>query len=683
MSQVSTTSPGSKINDATGKVVRTRSRFPDMSYSNYNTDRFGMLRPFFVMEGVEGDHLPIRSSHEVRSYTLKAPLMQNIRRNKDFFMVGMPAILPLNWEKFYMNPNLGDDVPDDVGTGFQNFWQFVKSKLDSHRAAALTYISGSASLANKLTYVLRLAIVHEMFYSNGNLISALGCHVGHRLRIEPKENTTFLEPLIHGNYDTWFDLLMQTIISTYTSFTFVKDGDTRTCVLQPDAYANATAGFANAAVSFHDFLEYLRDDLNIYIDSVGGSTPIESTSVATLLDATKVGFTYFDLQEDYNLARLWAYQLSTFHFYTNDKVDFVYSAGLFRELISYYVRRSRNSAMTTKTFTYNGIPYEYDALSAGYAHEILGQALDFGIFSPVNSDDRKCQRGYLSALFSYRRSLRFVDYFTGSRTRPLAVGNVDANVVSNKVNVVDITMNIQKQKFLNSVARTGRKVREYIKMLGGTDPGPDYHDPLYLGHTSDNIFGVETENTGAGQLTEANSVTSRFQSNGSRYQFEVDVDLPCVIIGISYYDIKRIYVTTTDRQLHHMNRFDMFNPFMQFIGDQDVKLSELGSLRVYTGADYPFGYQLRHMEYKQRFSVASGGFVDSLPGFIFDNRADAERTPARPVVDEDFIRSLPSELDRFYVSLTGFSLGHYFHFIVRDDNSCDASRPMAYAPSIL
>ena len=110
MAQVSTTSPGSKINDATGKVVRTRSRFPDMSYSNYNTDRFGILRPFFVMEGVEGDHLPIRSSHEVRSYTLKAPLMQNIRRNKDFFMVALPAILPLNWEKFYMNPNLGDTL---------------------------------------------------------------------------------------------------------------------------------------------------------------------------------------------------------------------------------------------------------------------------------------------------------------------------------------------------------------------------------------------------------------------------------------------------------------------------------------------------------------------------------------------------------------------------------------------
>lgn len=121
MAQVSTTTPGSKINDATGKVVRTRSRFPQMSYPFYNTQRFAVYHPFFVMEGVEGDKLPIRSSHEVRSFTLKAPLMQDIKRKKDFFKVDMRSILPLNWDKFYTNPLRGDDIPRQGGCGVVDF----------------------------------------------------------------------------------------------------------------------------------------------------------------------------------------------------------------------------------------------------------------------------------------------------------------------------------------------------------------------------------------------------------------------------------------------------------------------------------------------------------------------------------------------------------------------------------
>lgn len=683
MAQVSTTTPGSKINDAPGKVIRTRSRFPQVSRPFYNTHRFGVYHPFEVIEGVEGDKLPIRSSHEVQSYTLKAPLMQTIRRNKDFFEVPMQAILPNNWEKFYENPNLGDDVADDVGCGVQNFWPNIATNMSSAFLALVSYLNNTSHTdANKATFLFRWLVCMEMFYSNGNLISALGCHCGHRARIVVKDSSAMLAPLVGGCFDDFFDGVVSQFCSIYPSFTCVIDGDTRLVNIKPDNLVNAAAGYSSSSISMHDFLEYLRDDLSVKIDSINSTTPIASTAIMTFFDTSKVEIELSHFAEDYNLSRLWAYQLACCHFYSNDVVDYVYTAGIFRQLISYYVRRKQGTLMPPRTFTYNGLPCEYDAMSAKYFTLMCG----FGTLCNPDTDtsaETQVMQGYLSALFSYRRSLRFVDYFTGSRTRPLAVGNVDVNVVSNKVNVVDVTRNIQVQRFLNQVNRTGRKWREYIRMMGGTDPGPDYHDPLYLGHTADTIFGREVENTGVDQLTLPNSVTSRLASNGSRYQFEVDVDCPCVIIGISYYDIERVYVTTTDRQLHHMNRFDMFNPFMQFIGDQSVNMTELGTLRKYSGADYPFGYQTRHMEYKQRFPVAAGGFVRTLPGYIFDNRADDERNAVTPVQSPDFIRSLPGELDRFFVSLTGFSLGTYYHFIVKDYNYCDASRPMAYAPSIL
>lgn len=127
----------------------------------------------------------------------------------------------------------------------------------------------------------------------------------------------------------------------------------------------------------------------------------------------------------------------------------------------------------------------------------------------------------------------------------------------------------------------------------------------------------------------------------------------------------------------------MFNKFFQYQGDQSIFRKELNA-RWLTFPDLNFAYTLRYMEYKQRASIATGGFVSHLPAYAFvtdngsvgDFRADQNISP-------EYIRSRPSEFDRFYSALTGASLGSYFHFIVRYVNECNAERPMEYAPSVL
>lgn len=75
---------------------------------------------------------------------------------------------------------------------------------------------------------------------------------------------------------------------------------------------------------------------------------------------------------------------------------------------------------------------------------------------------------------------------------------------------------------------------------------------------------------------------------------------------MTYFDLPRAYGKTIERQALHLTRYDGFNPFMQFIGDQDVKRGELG-VDASTALS-PFGYQLRHMEYKQRYNQVAGAF---------------------------------------------------------------------------
>lgn len=670
---------GEPVNTPSEKPVRTRSRFPSLSYHFYNSERFGENGVCFVMDCVEGDKVPVRSGGHVSSYTLKAPLMQSISKKKDFYMVPMEAILMQNWKKFYTNPVVGDDVPDACGTSSDDFWIAASALVSAMFSQCATDLAATpVHLATISNSIFRTLIVAEMFYSNGSLIKSLGASGAHYCSIKTSKKRYTI--------DSFIDLVVADYISIVPYFEFYHDGHAYKVVNDEANYGYMRD--SQAVVSMRTFLQMMRDDLTTYVSDV--PTSVQSAFLAGLtdyFDTSKYSRSFATPEVPYDLRRLWAYQLVNAHFYTNDHIDYVYSSDIFRQLIDYFVFTQYDGTYQVPHFTLNGIQCPYDSTSAYCFDIVMSNAENYAqqichVTTGVTASHKfyKNILGYLSALLSYRRSLRYVDYFTGSRSRPLAVGDVDVNVSSNKVNVVDVSRNIQRQRFFNAVNRFGRRFEEYIKGLSGVTPDTDYHNPLYLGHTSDTVYGVETENTGTYQMSRGNSVTTRLQTNGSRYQFEFDVDRPCVVIGITYYDMPRAYLFATERQLFHVNRFDMFNPYMQFIGDQDVRKEELGQ-DYYLSTPGTFGYQMRHMEYKQRYDQAAGAFVEDLPGFLFTDRVFGHLSNFE--IDPHFIRSLNSELDEFYVALTGYSLGHYFHFIVDNDNVCDASRPMAFAPSIL
>lgn len=330
----------------------------------------------------------------------------------------------------------------------------------------------------------------------------------------------------------------------------------------------------------------------------------------------------FDSKVPVNLARVLAYQLACAEFFTNDFVDYIYSAELYRQFIGSleesYLVAAFGAATYPQMFTYNGVKYQYDSLSARY----IGLGIDVLANIPtIISSDVSFGQFFIS-IFSFNRSLRYKDYFVGSRTRPIAVGDVTVNVASNQFSVVDVSKKIQVQRFLNAVNHTGRRLSNYVKTMFGVDIQQDRHVPHFIMNLSEVIFSSEVENTGADQLTEAQTVTSNFRSRSGNYEVEVGVDVPCIIIGVTSYDIERSYVGTIDRHFFIRDRFDMFLPQMQFVGDQPVYVHEInGSYPLSFGN--VFGYQFRNMEDKLVPSRSIGGFVKNLPGYNFAFRAGA------------------------------------------------------------
>lgn len=671
---------GNSQNTPSANVPRTRSTFP-LKYHFFNTHRFGEYVPHYVEDSVKNDVLPIRSSHEVRSYTLKSPLLQNITRSKDYFFVPMEAILPENWEKFFDNPVRGDDVLDDVGPSVENFWNKVGVFSQGLFNALMSILNDSTQTNSVvLQSTFRFLVLLEYFYSNGSLMTSLGCHGSPYLVVDD------------GGVDRTFDHVFDSCVNVVSSLL----ANSNSFTLQVDNYVYVVSDSPSSpgleSITLRHALCLMRDNPTFLITSASaGFNSVRGSLYALLSDYV---FNFQLANVPFNLSRLAAYQIVCAHYYSNDHIDYIYSAELYRQLIGNYILSMTATYWSNRmTFVRNGITYRYDWLSAHFCSVFFAYIAQWSngysnLLTGSSSAGVLGSLGYFSAIFAYRRSLRYQDYFTGSRSQPLAVSgtgmsSTNVPVQGNSVSVIDVTRSIQAQRFLNAVNRVRHSFEGYLKgVFGGELPAPDYHNPFFLAHTDDTIFGQETENTASEQMNDSIAITTNLRSNGSRYMFEMRTDRPCIIIGITHYDLPRVYGKSMERHFLHQNRFDMFNPFYQFIGDQPIYLQELGILPG-TGALNTlanFSYTLRNMEYKQKFNQAAGGFVENLPGWIF---LASDRRGTQANINPDWIRSVNSEFDQFFVSLTGWSNGSYFHFIVDDFNDVSGSRPMAYAPSIL
>lgn len=670
---------GDSQNNQDVNVSHSHSKF-DLSRHIFGTYRFGENAPIFAMEVVPKDKVQVRSRHNIRSYTLEAPLMQNVEMRKDSFAVPMEAILPINWDKIYTNPVIGDDVDtSNVGTTVNQFIKHVvvifERGINNLRTLPTTETDATLHFENSLKWL----VLAEMFFSNGSLAASLGYRFADLGRMQMCTNDQREDETI-VSFDKYFDRVILNLSNLVSHFR-VNIG-TSSYVIDVGT-SNTTGNYTK--MTLRELIEIMRDDVNqVEFVSVTrkANVSLQDVDYLMVLDGGSTQLNpYAKCRFEFsaqvlpdipiNLARLWAYQLINAHYYSNDHVDYIYSAELYRQNISSVIH---DLGYDSDTFAYNGILTHYDWLSAYYTIAVLQ---DYN-FNDVGF------AAYFQLLMAFRHSLRYVDYFVGARVTPLAIGDVSANVSNGKVSAIDTTRSIQMQRFLNAVNRSGRKFSNYIKELFGVQPAQDYHNPIYIGHTKDDIYTVETENTGEAQMELQNSITANFRANLERFILEYFADRPAIVMTIMSFDVARCYTKAMERHLFHRDRYDMFNPMLQFLGDQRVYEAEFDPLASgLLELQNTFGYQNRYEEYKQAFNVAFGGFVENLPAWAyladrFDGVAGQEKH-----ISPSFIRSKACEFDKFYKSLTGRSLASYFHFIIDTFNMNEASRPMAYNPNIL
>lgn len=654
-------------------VLTGRSKFP-MSYIFATTMRYGEISPFYYQHGIGDDTIPLYSEHALRTHTMSSPVESETEMQKTYFAVPMEAIYPLNWDKMQVNPSHGDDVPDDTRccVDLIGFARNLCSRFS-------TFFANNESMSNTMVAAfINYIFTLENIFSNGSLFAQFNMHFSPLLTFINEDGSS-----ISPSFDEWLDNFYPAFFRKFGpsgvgDFTAVFTIDGNRFAYSGDIVGPSYTNNGVRYVNLHQLLSMLRTE-SFTLDLDGDTFPVSYLSSGEdFQDVRDINISNFN--QKVNLEVIIAYQLGCFQYFSDSHIDDIFDASRFRSLCGSLLNSIFRSVTPSYPhfYSWNGEVLQYDIFSGNYFDSMFniivptpGYAVDGTTFTLMFD--------YLKLLFSFRNSLRFGDYFLTARLRQYGVGDTEIDTSSGSVSALDITKNIQYQRFLQHVSWAKSTVKDYVRnVLGVTkNQTPRKDIPMFIAKDRFRIDGYEVENTGSEQR-DVNSITTLVKTKQGKFAFEFEPENQCIIIGVMHFDVERIYSKGLDRMHTHENRFDDVIPEMQFIGDQEIRKNEFD---VSLG-DGIFGWTLRYMPYKIRTHYASGAFVNHLKSWLMitDNK-DGNITTGS--IDSRYLRSTPAEYDRFYTSLTGTSLATYYHFMVINRNYQDLTRDLVYAPEPL
>lgn len=640
----------------------------DRSQTFHQTQRFAEVNPFFSKKFISGDRIPIVSRHNLRTYTLESPLMSNIYLHKSFYNVPLQCIYHNTFEYWFKNPVRGDDIPDDVKAGFP------LSRVRGGSNTIYTFLMNNMNLVTSQTsddgslqYINILFLFMQMF-SKDSLLSKLGYGIS------------------FDSSDRLYDLFLGMWNGTYypmnTRISFVDDEGisysinwiTKSISYNSNTFDLSLSEFRNY---FYDLVNNKYEITSFFSDMFQDNAILQE--YYSILNDIPV----YDEDEYLNLEKLFAYQYVCAQFYTNSFVDDIYAARSWEvnnlSLLSDNIRAFSNTSSVrnmTLSFSLNGKQVYYDLISR-HIMNILCQ-FTASISNPLPLFRVNCIR-ILRNIFEQQYSLRTSDFFTDSRTQPLAIGDVYSEVHAEGVSAIDVNKSLWIQRLLNAVNRIPQHIETYLKEMFGFEPQSKEPKPMFISKERFLVVGQEVENTSDEE--QGKVVVNLRSSDGGRFRFETFASEPCIVIGLSSYSVDYSYGLAVDKEFFEFDRLDNFNPYFQHVGDQPLMTRELfNDPSKFTNSEI-FAYQLRYYQYKKSINHASGGFVDYLPSWIA--LFDKSRSAMSKHLDSNFIRNHNIDFDLFYSSLNGFNPCQYFHFIVRFDTQCHVTSKQQKYPSLV
>lgn len=691
------TAPKSPQNIEHFNAPKTHNPF-DLSHMFLTTEDYGCYNPVYGIQVTADDHIPVRVSPMVRSNSFETPLLTPLKKVFDTFYVPQFAILPNTWDYIYATPTQGDDVPDDAMCVIPNFRYTLMSLINTLGLKARSFVNSTTSFTASdanlfLPYMVRFWLFCEQFFSSGSLLNRFGYKLHPLLSIV--DTTVVMPDGVTSSFDFAFDFAMHSLLEhLYIRIpTNTLEGERQYrnyFVSDTGPLSGSVTGFSYG-VTYHELLsllrEYSSDDSVLILHKP--SYPLQTSDIKQVCNFSfsfNTATSASEYQEQFNFGVIAAYNLACAQYYVNPSVDFLYNAELYRNTMYGLLKDAGVITLNNLDFERNGHTIKYDIFSGhfiGGAFSSFRSAVISMQTIDAQSNSRLLQFYIIfSNMFSIQNGLRYGDYFTSSKPRPLAVGStsIGTGPSGTTIDSVDVARSLMMTRYLLACNKLSPDYEEQFKGMTGVDVPPDFHFPHFVSHSEIDLQTYEVSNTTSDD--QGHQVT-RVDASGSSEPVVLDIDQHGYVICISMTYMPRTYGRTKFRHFFQGDRYDIFQEMLQDIGDQPVYMLERDDN---FNTEDVFGYQGRNDEYKQLFNHASGAFMDILKSWAFvadgsdsfGYKLDADRT-----ISPDYIRCYPAEFDRFLPVDSYLSLGHHYHFIVAYNIESIANRPMITSPSIL
>lgn len=692
----------------------------DLTHQELSTPLFGQITPICHMDTVPADRIVISNDTKLIRNQINGNLLSNLNMYVDSFYIPLRSVYPTNYEKLIPNPVKGEDIVNSALPGvpllayikqlyaaeknvsfdgnetdeLYKLMDIIKLAGEEKRITPETELSDilvniSFDRTSDVGFLLgRLALTATVL-SRGQLLDYLG------IQFDAPILTSRVSSALQKAIDDFFTALWTDFYNAFSS----EDGELNFSLTswELSLTTNEMTGSGRTwdITSLEDFRSYLSDVFE------RGEFPhlmfdfMHALPVYNLIHVLEQIFAYgmhdslsdeldyvnglVSLTENegiFNIGKILAYQQVISHYYTNDRVDNIYSSELFMQNLRSIMYPTAEDSLTTvePTFDMNGVRFEYDYISyGGFASSLLYDDLMSGC---VNR-----QYVWATVMLLLKRSLRYGDYFATARPNMLAVSDQLAiNVDGGQVSPIDITKNLLLQRYLNAANYISQGFMKFMSAIYGVKPSDTGCFPRFVSHRKIGVQNQITNNTGENQGAQ----TTNLVAYGEKQTMDVFIDDFGYLISLVSYDVLPVYKSGIDPTYHLFDRFDFFNPMMQGIGDQHIRSSELlGFPELYSDT---FGYVVRNGEYKFKNSHAHGAFCNDLPGYLISYPLYAYNKDVDGYdinIDPDFIRDKPVYLDSVLPQSTGVSPAQYWHFILSSTNEVKCARKIQALPGIL
>ena len=474
MSNTAQSSPVSPERNRNQAVPMNREGYNtfDKSRLNLYTQRFSEVCPCYFDDVVEGDNIINQATQDVRTFALRSPLMNNLKMYRSFYYVPLSAIAPRSWEYLQRQPIKGDDITFtdyDISASVHDLNAFLSFLLFKSK-------SSSYSVSKRTYYSTTLFLVGSLLYSNSGLLKRLG----------------YTSPYCDVNNNVYDKIFNDFVVA------FAKGGDypaglTLSYTKENQRLVTITSGECSASEVFNFISAGFFYGTLVVGESVDASAEVWSGLSGALTKITNNFVdTGYEMNEQAPLANVRvslrscvAYQSIIAQFFSSSVVDSVYNCKSFNDTLATFFRDtlaifSSNNLTSSKV---NGVSVYYDAFCGRFWREIPSILENASESMIAGANFGKFLTGIFrvyQSLFAVGHSLRFGDYFTSSRTRPLAVGDTSIAVNNNQISVVDVNRSLWYQRFLNAVNRGRQDIYDYLKQMTGIEPNHHMSEPIPL-----------------------------------------------------------------------------------------------------------------------------------------------------------------------------------------------------------